>query len=326
MKTTLLTLVLLASGILSTDECRAQGNAPPPTPSPALVAALRRVGELTRAADALFNSGKFKEAIPAYRIAIDAERQLTPYSHPGTSYHHLALALEHESRFIEALEAYRSMTYWDPDPHVTMKLNTASFATASLMDHAILLARQGRAQDAKDIYYAGLRELPPLTGREEPVPLLVVFDRDADGEAQGEVWEYTPQRLEAAALMAKAIVTGRYKEEFALAAEAGRLAPGWSLPVAYQAYWDRFAKDRDARFDVAARLAKSDAEREAIAWARSWNRDKIPTDRTNPAELRKGLRVLVEARERLKSPVYRSRIISERPRPARTTEVTKPGR
>ena len=324
MKTMLLTLVLLASGILPADECHAQGNAPPPTPSPAYVAELNRVGELTRSADALFKSGKFREAIPAYQTAIIAKRQLDPYSPPSKSYYRLARALEHESRFSEALEAYRSMTYWDPDPHVIMPLNTASFA--SFMDYAILLARQGRAQDAKDIYYAGLRELVPSSAREEPVPLLVVFDRDAAGETQGTLWEYTPQRLEASAIMAKAILVGDDEEGRALAAEAGRLAPGWSLPVAYRAYWDRFAEDREARFNIAARLAKTDAEREGIAWARTWDQDKRPTDRTNPAELRKGLRVLKEARERLKDPAYRSRIISEPPKPKPESGVSKPGR
>ncbi len=289
------------------------GNPPPPPSTPESRAATAKVQKLDGEAALLLRDKRYEEAIAAYRRAIQAQtdyRRIVGSRDSGhhVSYYGIARALTGLGRDTEALDAYREAIGWNDNwPDFTFLDNSA-------MDYAILLARQGRSEDAKTMYYAGLRVLNFYGGaRDEPSPLLVVFDPDPDAV----VWTYTPQRLEAAALMAKAIYYGY--AGIADADAARKLAPDWSLPVLFRAFMlgGRY-EGRDADYALAASLAKTADERASIFWAKGWDRDartpagtEFPTGIPRPADRRRGLRVLQASRDRMKERANRARLISE---------------
>ncbi|MBI5706815.1 MAG: hypothetical protein HZC36_07480 [Armatimonadetes bacterium] len=137
------------------------------------------------------------------------------------------------------------------------------------MEYAILLAKAGREEDAKAMYYYGLRNLNPGQTRSvEPSPFLMVFDP----EPEGAVWEYTRERLEAAALVVQAMCGGTMvlatrkqilPEELAI--KANRLAPEWYYPLLFKAARSWLANWAPALLGEAESLAKPGLESQLVA-------------------------------------------------------------
>jgi hypothetical protein len=127
------------------------------------------------------------------------------------------------------------------------------------MDYAILLAKSGKGDEAKAIYYYGLRRGFNLSALAdfEPYPFLVVFDRDENPNAT--VWEYSTENLVAAAMMAKA--HGIDKDQDSVLNEIRNNEPNWVLPIIYQASKLWKGKRRSDLVKLAKALATTDIER-----------------------------------------------------------------
>jgi tetratricopeptide (TPR) repeat protein len=120
-----------------------------------------------------------------------------------------------------------------------------SFATGTTgvdaFEFAILLAGNGRREEAIEMYNAGMRSMQSRTGAfQEPIPFVVTFDVDPEGET----WEYSPLRLTAAATMAIATRGGSFDvgdgpvSESDLLKRVRTLLPDWFYPVLAEAPWD----------------------------------------------------------------------------------------
>jgi hypothetical protein len=139
------------------------------------------------------------------------------------------------------------------------------------MEYAILLAKEGRAEDAKAIYYLGVRAvmLQPQGRSQEPAPFLIVFDPDPEGI----YWEYSPQRLEAAVLMVQAMLasgvqdfaTNTWTSSRQFIERVRALAPDWFYPVLYMANQrDYGSPEREQLLAQADALAKPGLEKRFI--------------------------------------------------------------
>jgi hypothetical protein len=175
-----------------------------------------------------------------------------------------------------------------------------------IMEYAILLAKQGRAEDAKAIYYFGLRScLAPRTRSEEPVPFLVVFDPDPEGI----YWEYTPQRLEAAALMVQAMLSSGSTDFATNVRTTDRqwvervraLAPDWFYPVLYMANTKNL--DSPAREQLTAQaeaMARPGLERQLMARFRQDIAELLVINEQNDRPGAWDMRPMTEGAERRK--------------------------
>lgn len=210
-------------------------------------------------ASLLANEGRLDEAISVLEKAAAIEAKLPGFH--AVSQYELARVLVQVGRSEEALKAYAKVFRWN-DRRGDLEVGTGE-VVMPIMDYAILLAQTGRSEEAKAMYYFGLRNLNLQGERsKEPVPFVVVFDEEADGV----VWEYSPEKLQAAALMAK-LVTGASSPR--VTADALRqiesLVPGWFYPVLWKSA-NRLGKDeKEKGLTEANRLAKTDAERRLLA-------------------------------------------------------------
>lgn len=211
---------------------------------------LERVHAAIARGDALYRQQRHDEMIAAYGEAAALSEQLSYFT---SDYHHrFARVLTRAGRRDEALEAYRKAVRWDAeqgelDSHIEIA-----------MEYAILLAQAGREEDAKAMYYYGLRiissgSLP--NGRGEPFPFLVVFDPDP----VMQYWPYSVENLTAAALVLTRSKGFREPLERAL-----RMKPDWIVPAMYNVWQDFVDHQERERLAAAMRLARTQEERE---WA-----------------------------------------------------------
>ena len=208
---------------------------------------------------------KLEEAIAAFREAIlihrEANRRFGGFT--GSGYYELAKALTMADRPQEALVAYKSAFQWDPKRKDFVLGGPAS---RFLMDYAILLAKNGREEDAKLVYHFYLSRHHNLYagGYIEPFPFIVVFDEDPSMT----VWEYTPERLIAAATMARLAADGdRLTGDGALETTkkvklVEATSPDWAFPSVYRFRNMTYPEGREF-LDFAFGLAANDDER---AW------------------------------------------------------------
>ncbi|MEW5884137.1 MAG: tetratricopeptide repeat protein [Armatimonadota bacterium] len=214
---------------------------------------LERVHAAIARGDALWREQRYDEAITAIREAAAISERLSYFT--SRYHHHLARVLVRTNRNDEALEAYRKAVRWDAEQG---ELDTTTFPLQIAMEYAILLAQAGREEDAKAMYYYGLRtissgSLPNRRG--EPFPFLVVFDPDPVMQS----WPYSVENLTAAALVLTRSKGFREPLERAL-----RMKPDWIVPAMYNVWQDFVDHQERERLAAAMRLARTQEERE---WA-----------------------------------------------------------
>jgi tetratricopeptide (TPR) repeat protein len=212
---------------------------------------------LIRRAHKLEAEGKVSEAILVLRKAAVLDRIVGPGGDYGSATQMLARLLPIVGRPDEALALYRSMFYWD----AALQDIRCSVGLVSVpaMDYAILLAARGRAQEAKEMYYAGLRHMNYRVA-DHMAPFYIAFDP----LPHFTQWQYSPQRLEAAAKSIRArSVTCAGKA--ALLKRVRQLAPDWFLPLLLEAESLPPGDKRTTVMQAAKRLARSQLEREICA-------------------------------------------------------------
>ncbi|MDQ2985312.1 MAG: hypothetical protein M3R13_01160 [Armatimonadota bacterium] len=222
----------------------AQGGSYAFPPDPVEEAKNARVIELIDQAKQLVRVNNDQGAIAKLLEAVTVETTMAEF-HARAKYA-LARMYVKQHRTTEALDAYRATFAWNSSRRYTGSsqagdLDGASHrSTDAALEYAILLAQQGRGEDAKAMYYFGLRStMAPRSRSQEPAPFLVVFDPDPEGI----YWEYTPQRLEAAACMLQAMLSSEVTDfatnqsttsrQFVERARA--LAPDWFYPALFTA-------------------------------------------------------------------------------------------
>lgn len=210
---------------------------------------LERVHAAIARGGALYRQQRHDEMIAAYGEAAALSEQLSYFT---SDYHHrFARVLTRAGRRDEALEAYRKAVRWDAeqgelDSHIEIA-----------MEYAILLARAGREEDAKAMYYYGLRIFNRLPGGTlEPFPFLVVFDPDP----VMQYWPYSVENLTAAATVLTADLSGPYRPY----EKVRQMKPDWILPAIYNVWQPLVDHQERERLAAATRLARTQEERE---WA-----------------------------------------------------------
>jgi len=193
------------------------------------------------------------EAIAAFREAVAIEQTIP--GHHSRGYYELAKALTLAERADDALAAYKNAFKWDPI-RKDLDINGPSPILLG-MDYAILLARSGKEEEAKSLYYRTLRQLMVVRSAHEPFPFLIVFDPDPNMA----VWEYTTERFVAVCTMLKAPNSG--PDAVAMTEHVRRMEPNWVVPVMYLASRGK----RSENLRTAQNLATTDEER---AWVRMY--------------------------------------------------------
>ena len=221
---------------------------------PKLLAKIEKSRATIDLGNGLLRESKIEEAIVEFRKAIEIENTFGYFTSVGR--YELAKALTVAGRLDEAIVAFKSALKWNS---VRQDLTgNGPVLTLIAMDYAMVLARVGKTSEAKSIYYFGLREFNVgALETFEPVPFLVVFDPDPNAT----VWEYSEQKLIAAATMAKAPYMNI--ETTKLVEQVRSMEPSWSLPVAFQAS-RKLGKKREELLNIALRLTKSSLERSRI--------------------------------------------------------------
>ena len=224
-----------------------------PTP-PDLLAKANKQSEAMEAGRGFAAQSRYEEAIKCFREAIKIEGTMGDRISTGS--YGLAQALTSLGRLDDALLAYKQAIWWDPirKDLDTNGVNVVLFS----MDYAILLAKCGKVAESKAIYYYGVRRFNwPGSIYMEPVPFTIVFESDS----KMTTWQFSVQKLEAAATMAKAPYM-QYEKSLTLA-RVRKLEPTWYLPVVLQAS----LLGSTARLPFLAeaeRLATSEAEKAQI--------------------------------------------------------------
>jgi tetratricopeptide (TPR) repeat protein len=253
-----------------------QGHVVPP-PDPAEQAKHTRVRQLIDQAQSLVQSGDESRAIQLLNDAAAVEATIivgTGGGHFSNAIYALARLYVKQSRVAEALDAYKRVFAWNA-AQGDIEIGSGAGVHAA-MEYAILLAKSGRSEDAKAMYYYGLRAYMSgkMSRAMEPAPLLTVFDADPEGIQ----WDYTPQRLEAAGLMLQAMLSSG-RTDFATNVETSRdqfvarareLAPDWFYPVLFKAAQAKDGSpEQEQLLSQAEALARNTAERQIVDWYRN---------------------------------------------------------
>lgn len=221
---------------------------------------------LRRRAYVLMSEKKYDETIALFRGVVRLWNETGRFS--TRNYYDLAQALTAANRIEEALDAYRHGVIYEP---AKGELWINASQTSYAMDYAILLAKCERADEAKAVYYYGLRRFNEQThpggkdyeaigGHQEPFPFLVVFDQDPSMT----VWQYTPERLTAAALLIKLAGLGPQATPHAMK-QVRDTAPDWINPAMYMVWQGVVDRKEADRFAEAASLARTPEEREWVS-------------------------------------------------------------
>jgi len=236
----------------------AQGGGKDIRPIPAeLLAKCEKARQALLRGNAFLEKNQLADAIGAFQEAVAVERT---YGYPvSTGSYQLAKALTAAGRASEALAAYKEAVRWDP---IRKELTTNGPPQILLvMDYAILLAKSGKAEEAKSVYYFGLRHYNEYAEDAfEPIPFLIVFDADPTMT----VWDYSSEKLVAAATMAKApFMQSRRTQGLDL---VRRMEPGWALPLVHIADSSP-NKERPQLYKAAEDLALTTEEK---AWIEAY--------------------------------------------------------
>lgn len=225
-------------------------------PTPEIMGKVEKARSLTDRGELFQELGMYDEAIALLKDAIQIEKTLR--GHGGSSYHELAKALAEAGCTEEALAVYKQTVFWDP---IRKELNDKSTSYIRIkLDYAILLAKFGKVDEAKMVYYSVLRTYNKSGQKTyEPYPFLIVFDPDPTMT----VWEYTTGKFVAAALMLRSMNMSSSARAVALAGEVGQMEPTWIVPVMVQAIRAE-RRERAPYIGQAMSLARNEEEREWI--------------------------------------------------------------
>ncbi|MCO5297809.1 MAG: hypothetical protein M9921_13235 [Fimbriimonadaceae bacterium] len=255
-------LVMLAVLALASPAAAQQRYFPP---DPAEVAKEARISELIGQGHQEERIGNVPAAIAKLQDAcvVEATRSGGFFSWARLM---LARTYLRAGRDAEAIEAYKHVFAWN-SAKGDLEPGFGDFVKYA-MEFAILLAKTGRPQEAKAMYYFGLRNFNPFKERPiEPIPFLTVFAPEEEGES----WEYTPERLEAAALMIQIMeggmlnrVTHEETSAVQLAPRVRELAPDWFYPYLYRAAQGWNSEQTSSDLALAQALARTSVEREVV--------------------------------------------------------------
>ncbi|MCG9895244.1 MAG: hypothetical protein MH204_07200 [Fimbriimonadaceae bacterium] len=299
-------MTMMAMAMFAAAAAHAQTTGPvgghyiPPTP-PDQLAAGRAQSKVRMEAEALFAEGKLEEAIAKYRLLLSmmpGPGQRMPEAGSGASAR-LAKLLELADRPHEALAAYAGAIYWDAREHDWRGWSV----DVTVPDYAILAAKLGHEELAKEMYYLALRNFNTGGSRfQEPVPYIVVFDPDPTMD----VWTYSTNGLIAAATMLKVNGSTEGCEHLA---EVKRLAPQWIVPRLYEFNFDVPGREIVGRRQELLPFARNERERQWVLSLRPLDvKDRWQTE---GAELRRNSKV-VQSR---KGPVVRGEAMPVTPLP-----------
>lgn len=241
-------------------------------PDPVAEAKIARAGELIEQARPLARRNEDQQAIAILRRAADIEATIRAGFWSRAKYA-LARIYVKQNRIDDALANFKAVFAWNPKSLLggIKRGDLDGGSVQAAIEYAILLAQAGRPGDAKALYYYGLRaylnqELPRDM---EPAPFLVVFDL----EPEGICWDYSPRRLEAAAMMLSGMLTGG-TTDFATGvvtssrdniAKARELAPEWFYPVLFLANQANYGSERQQDLlSQAGALVKPGIERQLL--------------------------------------------------------------
>jgi tetratricopeptide (TPR) repeat protein len=234
-----------------------------PTVSPERRAFDNLFSQMNDQAKALEEGDQFQEALAIYSEVAEMQEARNIFS--SRSKYGMARCLTALGREEEALGAFKRAFMWSSrSGRLTLGDGDGDFIRMSA-DYAMLLAKRGRAEDAKALYYSALRRFNlggtypnyAMEGRryKEPVPFLVVFDP----EPLGIAWEYSPQNLEAALKMLLALTTAQKD----LLSQVKALRPDWFYPVMYEEV--RYGDRNPGLLAQAEALAKPGLEKQLVA-------------------------------------------------------------
>lgn len=231
---------------------------------PAEAAKSAQVQSLIQQARGLIRNGNLSQSIPIFQQA--ATVQATMIGFKSSANFELARTFVRLGRNADAIGAYRKVFRWNA---VKMDLDVGTGPIIQpVMEYAILLSREGRSEDAKAIYYFGLRHLNVDDRTKEPIPFLIVFEP----ELEGIRWEYTAQRLEAVANMTMAMhggttdfATNSQTTPTELVSRVRELAPDWFYPVIFKAAKNWNSERGEQLLAQAEALARPGLERELVA-------------------------------------------------------------
>lgn len=261
---TLSIFVVTVAAILASSFGNAQTRVIIPDP-PEVTALKQRYSQLLDQARGCERASRLEEALVLYGKAIEAASSLR--NHDLGAYYGKARCYERLGRIDDALGAYRQAFLWNESVG-----DITPSRMPAMMQYSLLLAKQGRNEDAKAIYYLALRSLSGRSRRVEQTPFLVVFDP----EPGAIVWEFSEARLEAAATMLMAMMGGpEDMSQEDLRKKAAQLAPDWYYPILWNGNDNRIAR--------AEVLARQGLEQELLACFKAERSEYIaanPEDRS----------------------------------------------
>lgn len=223
-----------------------QNNTPPQPLTPEQTSKYALIAERQLMATDLIDEGQFAAAIPVLKSTFPIYRELghKRYEQP---YWLLSKAYRGLGEIQSALKAFKSGVYW---------VENDLSAPEVVADYSQFLAQQDNVQMSKLTFYSSYRfRLKEQSPKYEYVPLIVVFDHNANGD----YLEFSPQHIRAACLMMESIYLGPDGEK--ACREAMALAPAWYYPRMQLATLVRENTEREALLENAYQLAKSDQER-----------------------------------------------------------------
>jgi tetratricopeptide (TPR) repeat protein len=268
--------------------------------SPVLREKIRRASVARDEGEALLKQGKLDLAIVAFRRAVAAEEVLRKdHGYFGSSgSYRLAKALTQSGRAEEALVAYRKAFWWS-EKRQDLESNGPPFTDLGA-DYALLLAKAGKYEEAKAMYYWVMRQWIQVGGYED-FPFLVVFEPDPTMV----VWENKPEKILSAILMLRALHTQELGSRRERIAEVRSREPAWIVPFVYanqRGNWDTawirqaatLAANPDEEAWIAAFdevLASSSLEQQRVAREVKRRLEKMASER------RKNSPVLLRAKQ-----------------------------
>lgn len=270
--TFMILVAFISSGAFSQD-----GRLPYHGVPPELQAKLKRASDALILARRLLRDSSLAEAISAFRIAVQLESELPGLS--SSANYGLAQALTQAGRNAEALAAYREAFRWDPKRE-DLDTNGPPFMLL-YSDYAILLAKEGRHEDARAVYYSCLRHLRAVRAHHEVIPYTIVFEPEEGMFSM----EYSKERLISAAMLVKAPDSGD-PESMAIAREVHRREPSWAAPLVILAMGSEDEPENLLR--TAFGLARNDEER---AWVKAYQDLELNKDVWVEMRLQLGLRI-----------------------------------
>lgn len=232
---------------------------------PETLAKMKQTGELRQKAIRHLDRGELDAAIPILKEAIAINRTYLSFESGGYEEYLLGKIYEKQNKLNEAVVCFRTTFKWAIKRQEVLSIGNST----TTVEYALFLSRTGDDEGAKEMYKCALRRMQDTQRYHERVPFLFVFDPDPEGDT----WEYTPQRLEAAAMMIYAInKEGLFdpverKETLnqeALIERARQLEPAWIYPILYKASLHYDSPEFPGWMATAEALARTPVQKQVL--------------------------------------------------------------